>query len=386
MFFRRARNAIRCRIKSPPQLSGEAPENRYLMTGTRTDKAESRDYRIDGHVAEVKNLESTQRIPSLVRRDKESKDGWRYTDTHPPAGPPLHKSTMVAAVVLPFLGFIGAVSMAWNYGWINWFQLGLMAALTLLTGFGITVGYHRLLTHKAFETYGLVRAFWMIMGALAVQKSPLEWCSVHRRHHALSDRPGDPHSPHLNGKELKGSLKGFWHAHVGWLFTGYLHFTDHRHYVPDLCADRMALWVHKYYEVFWIPFSFILPAAIGYFVDGWPGAALGVLWGGFARIFLIHHLTWCVNSVCHIWGSQDYEVKDHSKNNLFFSLLCFGEGWHNNHHAFPNSARQGLRWWQFDSSWLVIRAMRLVGLAWNVKLPTAAQMANRSPSHHQLES
>ena len=386
MTFGKVKNAERFQNKLQSELCGEASENPYLMRGTRTNVAESPDCRIDGHVAEVETLELTQRVPSLVRRDKKSIDGWHYTDIHPPEGPPLHKSTMVAAVVLPFLGFVLAVATAWSHGWIDWFQLGMMATLTLLTGFGITVGYHRLLTHQAFETYGIIRAFWMIMGALAVQKSPLEWCSVHRRHHALSDRPGDPHSPHHKGEDFKGFLKGFWHAHVGWLFTGYLHFTDHKHYVPDLCADRMALWVHKYYEVFWIPLSFVLPTIIGFCVDGWPGAGLGVLWGGLVRIFLIHHITWCVNSVCHIWGTQEYKVKDQSKNNLIFSLLCFGEGWHNNHHAFPSSARQGLKWWQFDSSWVVIRTMRLVGLAWNVKLPTETQLANKTPPDHRLES
>ncbi len=380
MFIEKMKTIKRCQNKSQTRFI------QNLMTATPADIADSPDSRINSTLAKVETPELTQRIPSLVRREKESNDGWHYTDTHPPEGPSLHKLTMVAAVLVPFLGFIGAVATAWSYGQIGWFQFGMMAALTLLTGFGITIGYHRMLTHKAFETYGFVRTFWMIMGALAVQKSPLEWCSVHRRHHALSDRPGDPHSPHLHGEAFEGFLKGFWHAHVGWLFTGYLHFTDHKHYVPDLCTDRMALWVHKYYEVFWIPFSLVLPAMIGYCVEGWPGAALGVLWGGLARIFLLHHITWCVNSVCHIWGRQDYKVKDHSTNNLIFSLLCFGEGWHNNHHAFPSSARHGLKWWQFDSSWIVIRTMQFVGLAWNVKRPTASQMAVKTPPDHQRET
>jgi len=320
----------------------------------------------------------SQRVPSLVRSDESSNDGWKYTDTHPPQGPPLHKVTMIMAVFVPFFGMVAAIATAWIHGWIGWLHFNVMMALIFLTGTGITVGYHRMLAHKAFEAYGWVRAFWMIMGALAVQKSPLEWCSVHRRHHSLSDRPGDPHSPHTQGEGFWNLLKGFWFSHIGWLFTGYLHFTDHRHYVPDLAKDRTALWVHKYYEVFWIPFSFALPAIIGgVATQSWTGAGLGLLWGGFARIFIVHHVTWSINSICHIFGRQDYDVNDQSRNNFLFALLGFGEGWHNNHHAFPSSARQGLKWWQFDVSWIIIRTMQLLGLAWNVQLPSERAMANR---------
>jgi len=291
---------------------------------------------------------------------------------------------MLAAVVVPFVGMIAAIISLWAYGWMGWLYLNMMIIGMLLTGTGITVGYHRLFAHKAFETYGWVRAYWMIMGALAVQKSPIEWCAVHRRHHSLSDRPGDPHSPHTSGKGLRNALKGFWYAHSGWLFTGYLLFTDQKRYIPDLLKDRTAVWIHRYYEVFWIPISFVIPAVIGGLITGtWKGAWLGLLWGGFARIFLVHHITWSINSVCHVFGRRDYAVSDQSRNNFICALFAFGEGWHNNHHAFPSSARQGLKWWQFDLSWLIIRSMQLVGLAWNVQLPSKQAMEHRRIDWHR---
>lgn len=290
--------------------------------------------------------------------------------TDPPEAPALHKLWMLASVVVPFAGFVAAIIGMWLHGWMGWLYLNMLLAGWLLTGLGITIGYHRLLSHQAFETYRWVRIFWMMMGALAAQKSPIEWCAVHRRHHALSDRPGDPHSPHRYGGGWRNAVKGFAYAHVGWLFTGYLPWTDQNHYVPDLLEDRTARWIQRYYEAFWIPLTFALPAAIGgVATQTWEGAWLGLLWGGLARVFLLDHITWSINSVAHLFGGRDYEVKDRSRNNVALALLGFGEGWHNNHHAFPASARQGLRWWQFDLSWIVIRAMQLLGLAWNVKLP-----------------
>jgi len=315
--------------------------------------------------------EENQRIPSLFHPEGEARDVWEYTDTNAPAGPSVHRFMMILAVFVPLLGFVAAVITAGLYGWIGWVNFVTMCLLFFLTGMGITVGYHRLLAHKSFETFGWMRAFWMMMGALALQKSPVEWCAVHRRHHALSDRAGDPHSPHLHDGGFWNAVRGFWFSHIGWLFTGYLIYTDHRRYVPDLAQDRIALWIHRYYEVIWIPLSFALPALIGGVgTQSWLGAWLGLFWGGFVRAFIVHHVTWSINSICHIYGTQDFDVNDQSKNNIVFGLLGFGEGWHNNHHAFPSSARHGLKWWQFDLSWIIIRAMQCVGLAWDVKTPS----------------
>ncbi len=297
----------------------------------------------------------------------------------PPEATVWHKVSMLAAVVGPFAGLMGAAVSAWRYGYLNWLYLSLMLLGWFFTGTGITVGYHRLFAHKAFDTYRWIRVYWMIMGALAVQASPLAWCAVHRRHHSITDRPGDPHSPHIHGDGWWNALKGFWYSHTGWLFTGYLTRTDHKRFAPDLLEDPIAVWIHRSYEVFWVPLSLAIPAIIAGLVTGtWQGAWLGFLWGGLARVFLVHHITWSVNSICHLFGSSDYKVNDHSRNNLFVALASFGEGWHNNHHAFPSSAKQGLKWWQLDVSWYIIRTMQFLGLAWNVQLPSEQALASRS--------
>ncbi len=297
----------------------------------------------------------------------------------PPDATPWHRISILVTVVVPFAGMVAAVITSWMYGWMGWLYLNMLLLGWFLTGTGITVGYHRMLAHKAFETYGWVRAYWMFMGALAIQKSPIEWCAVHRRHHALTDRPGDPHSPHMHGEGWWNSIKGFWYSHSGWLFTGYLIRTDQKRYVPDLLDDPVAVWIHRYYEIFWVPLSVAIPAVIGGLVTGtWKGAWLGFLWGGMARIFLVHHITWSINSICHLFGSCDYKVNDRSRNNFLVALASFGEGWHNNHHAFPSSARQGLKWWQFDVSWYIIRAMQCLGLAWNVQTPSERAKTTRS--------
>ncbi len=320
---------------------------------------------------------NSQPVPSDIHNVPSVTDGFQSIDTNAPPAPVIHVVAMTMAVFVPLIGFVVAVITAWIHGWIGWLHFSLMISLMLLTGTGITVGYHRLLAHRSFETYEWVRAFWMVMGALAVQKSPVEWCSVHRWHHQMSDRPGDPHSPHMESDGSWGDLKGFWHSHAGWLFSGYF-YADNDRYVPDLLLDKTAMWIHRNYHVYWIPFSFALPALIaGAVTQSWYDAWLGFLWGGLVRVFVVHHITWSINSVCHIFGTQDYKVSDHSKNNFLFGVLGLGEGWHNNHHAFPRSARQGLEWWQFDLSWIIIRSMELTGLAWNVQLPSKRAMENK---------
>jgi len=285
---------------------------------------------------------------------------------------------MLTAVVLPFLGCIAAVVLSWRFGFMGWLYLAMLVGGWLLTGTGITIGFHRLLTHRSFDTYRWVRLFWMTLGALSVEGSPLVWCAVHRRHHEMSDQPGDPHSPHLHGPGLWNSLRGLWYGHAGWLFTGYWSSPDLPRYVPDLLADQALVTVDRLYYL-WVLVSLTLPAAIGGLATlSWQGAALGLIWGGLVRIFITHHITWSINSICHVFGRQDFATSDHSRNNLLCGLFGLGEGWHNNHHAFPTSARHGLAWWQFDFSWLVIRGMELVGLAWNVRLPSDRAKAEKA--------
>jgi stearoyl-CoA desaturase (delta-9 desaturase) len=165
---------------------------------------------------------------------------------------------------------------------------------------------------------------------------------------------------------------------VGWLFGGFWSYPHFQRYIPDLIADPWLVKVDRSYYVF-VVLSLALPTAIGAWIEPtWRGALMGLLWGGLARIFMTHHITWSINSVCHIFGRRDYDSQDHSRNNWLCGILAFGEGWHNNHHAFPTSARHGLKWWQFDASWLIIRAMQSVGLAWNVQLPSGAAIQKKA--------
>ena len=295
----------------------------------------------------------------------------------PPDSPWTHKLVMGTAVVVPFIGFLAAVALMWSVGWMGWLYLALMLCFWAITSLGITVGFHRLLSHRSFDTYRWVRAVWTALGALSVEGSPLIWCAVHRRHHAYSDLEGDPHSPHLHGGGIWEAVKGFAYAHTGWLFTGYWTSPQLKKYIPDLLSDRMLVWVDKIYYV-WVLLSLLAPAAIaGLITMSWQGALLGLVWGGLVRIFMTHHITWSINSVCHLFGSRQYDSRDQSRNNAICGILAFGEGWHNNHHAFPTSARHGLAWWQFDSSWLVIRGMEMLGLAWNLRVPSETALATK---------
>ena len=310
------------------------------------------------------------------------RDGhWVVDSTSPEPGlydtPLSHRIAMLTAVLLPFAGVIFGIVLTWQFGWMGWPFLAMLIAGWVVTAMGITIGFHRLLTHNAFATYRWMRAFWMAMGALAVQGSPLIWCAVHRRHHEKSDHQGDPHSPLLHGNSIWGMIKGLLHAHTGWLFTRYWSSPNLHRYVPDLVNDRLLTSVDRLYYL-WVLVSLAIPTGIGALVTGtWFGALLGFVWGGLMRVFVTHHVTWSINSICHVFGKRHFHTTDNSRNNAVCGILAMGEGWHNNHHAFPTSARHGLFWWQFDSSWLVIRAMEKLGLAWDVILPGERVLAKR---------
>ena len=283
----------------------------------------------------------------------------------------LVQAVNLAAVVFPFVGFIAAAVLLWGIGF-SWLHLILMVVMYLLTAVGITIGYHRLFTHKSFETNRVVKAIFAILGSMAVEGPLLKWVAMHRRHHQHSDKHDDPHSPHLHGHGLWGVVTGMWHAHVGWIFDRDPENLDR--YVVDLKKDRALRWINTMFPL-WVLLSLLLPTVLGGLLSmSWSGALLGLVWGGLARIFLVHHVTWSINSVCHLWGSRDFESHDESRNNFIFGVLALGEGWHNNHHAFPTSARHGLRWWQIDISYWVIRGMEAVGLATKVRKPTAEAM------------
>ena len=279
--------------------------------------------------------------------------------------------SMLLGVTLMPLFLLTTMILLWGRGF-SWVDLVLVIVMYLLTGFGITIGFHRYFSHKSFETSPVMVFILGVLGSMAWQGPLLWWVAVHRSHHKHSDHEGDPHSPHAGHA---GPIRGFLHAHFGWLVRPDLKPLEK--HVADLKADPVCRMVDRYFFV-WALLGLLIPFAIGGLLTmSWFGAWTGLLWGGLARIFIEHHVTWSVNSVCHVWGSRPYDSQDHSRNNPIFGILALGEGWHNNHHAFPTSARHGLRWWQFDSSWLVIRSMKMLGLVHKVRVPSLDRIIRR---------
>jgi stearoyl-CoA desaturase (delta-9 desaturase) len=208
---------------------------------------------------------------------------------------------------------------------------------------------------------------------MAVEGSILDWVANHRRHHRHSDQDGDPHSPSMSGAGVWGTVKGMWHAHLGWLFAGERSCAIR--WAPDLRGEKLIRVMSLLFPL-WVVLGLVTPALLGGLLTlSWTGALLGFIWGGLVRVLLVHHVSWSVNSVCHIWGTRPFQSHDESRNNAVFGVLALGEGWHNNHHAFPTSARHGLRWWEFDPSYCVIWCMSKIGLASEVRVPSRERMA-----------
>jgi stearoyl-CoA desaturase (delta-9 desaturase) len=291
--------------------------------------------------------------------------------------------TNLAAVILPLLAFFAAVVLLWNRV-VGWHDLMLLAVLYVLTGLGITVGFHRMLTHRSFQTSKAVERTLAVLGSMAVQGSVIQWVSDHRKHHAHTDEEGDPHSPHAGfaGGGVRGTLRGLFHAHVGWILTeeGGAHRAQ---YAKDLVEDRGMKRISDNFH--WLVLlSLAIPAAGGWALTGGTlkGALTGLLWGGLVRIFLLHHVTWSINSICHFFGTRRFDVDDHSTNVFWLALPSFGEAWHHNHHTFPRSAEHGLRRWEraLDPSAGVIWVLEKLGLAWNVVRITPERQAEKTIS------
>jgi stearoyl-CoA desaturase (delta-9 desaturase) len=278
----------------------------------------------------------------------------------------LRKFANLLGVLLPFVGLIVAVVLLWHQA-VGPLELGLMAALYAITCLGVTLGYHRMFTHRALDASRPFRAVIAVLGSMAVQGSVIKWVADHRKHHAYTDREGDPHSPHLSGPGFWGAAKGLWHAHVGWLFKT-VGTADQQRFAPDLMKDRTMRVIDKLFPL-WVAVSFVIPFALGWIIGGGLGAALtAVLWGGLVRVFLLHHVTWSINSVCHFFGRRRFNVKDESRNVFWLAPFSMGEAWHHNHHAFPTSAFHGLKLWErlADPTGLVIAALEKLGLVRNV--------------------
>lgn len=264
-------------------------------------------------------------------------------------------SAVIFVFLIPTLAVGLGISLAFMHR-VTALDLWILLGSYVLTGLGVTVGYHRLFTHRAFETYKPVRYLLALLGSTAAEGGVIVWSAQHRAHHAASDAPGDPHSPKLGG---------LWHSHYGHIFKQ-VERVDVERFAPDLLREPFLLWLEKYAAV-GVVLGLVVPAAIGFgFTRTWQGAATAFLWGGLVRLFLITHATGAVNSICHVFGSKPFDTGDESRNVWWLMPVTLGESWHNGHHAFPTSARHGLRWWEVDPSWYMIWMMEKVGLASNV--------------------
>ena len=278
----------------------------------------------------------------------------------------LERNVNIAAVVTPFLGLIVAATLLWD-GFLGARDVAIFALMYALTAVGVTVGFHRLLTHRAFRTRAWLRYTLAVLGSMSLQGPVIDWVADHRKHHTFTDEEGDPHSPHAGaGAGFPGMVKGLWHAHTGWLFETHGQASSKR-FARDLLEDPKMRAINRSFPLIALS-SVLLPFLLGLALGG--GALVAglsaLLWGGLVRIFIVHHITWSINSICHFFGRRRFDTDDHSTNVFWLALPSLGEAWHHNHHAFPQSACHGLRWYEVDPSGWLILALARVGLAWDV--------------------
>ena len=278
------------------------------------------------------------------------------------ASSPLAKTTRIAVFAgWHVLAVLGAVAYL-----PGWRELVLAAAVYAVGMFAVTAGYHRYFAHRSYRTSRGAQLVLAWLAQMTLQKGVLWWAAHHRRHHRLSDQPGDPHSPRQDG---------FWHAHVGWIFRDDSQARDDR-LIPDLLKFPELRWLDRHYLL--PPLSLILVLGL---LGGWPA----MVWGFAVPMLLVQHVTFAVNSLSHLWGTRPYETGDTSRNNALVALATFGEGWHNNHHHFQASARQGFLWWQVDLTWYGLRALASLGLVWKLTTPPARILAQKAnPPEAQL--
>jgi stearoyl-CoA desaturase (Delta-9 desaturase) len=307
----------------------------------------------------------------------ETPTGTVRDDVQPVENENLDRFLTGTVTVIPFLGLAVAAWQAWN-DVLHWHDLVVFAIVYVVTGLGITVGFHRHFTHRSFKAHTAVRATLAALGSAAIEGPIISWVADHRKHHAFSDEEGDPHSPHVgHGSGVGGVLRGLLHAHVGWLFV-HTQRGSRRRYAPDLLADPVIRFVDRTF-VLWILVGLAVPFALGWLLGGTLVAGLtGLLWGGAVRMLVVHHVTYSINSLCHVFGRQPFETGDESRNLWWLAPFTFGESWHNNHHAFPTSAVHGLRRGQIDVSAFVIGGLERLGLVWDVVRVPPERMAARA--------
>jgi stearoyl-CoA desaturase (Delta-9 desaturase) len=278
---------------------------------------------------------------------------------------------------VPAFGTLIAITLLWWWK-ISWLEVALLLSMYAITILGIEVGFHRYFSHRSFQTNSAIKVILAIFGSMAAQGGVIYWVAHHRRHHQYTDQTGDPHSPHLHGDGFIQRLQGFWYAHLGWTFEGEV--TNSMVFAKDLLRDPVICKINQLHHI-WVILSLAIPTIIGGLLTGtWIGALQGLLWGGFVRIFLGQQIISATNSICHIYGDRPFNSNDRSTNNVWLAIFSWGQSWHNNHHAFPNSAVAGLKWWQIDPGTWVIRLLELLGLVWNVNTPTAKMIQSKQLS------
>jgi stearoyl-CoA desaturase (Delta-9 desaturase) len=281
----------------------------------------------------------------------------------------------VTAVPVLALGLV--VWQVWG-DFLRWSDVIVFAIMYVCTGLGVTVGFHRLFTHRSFKTSKPMRGVFAVLGSAAIEGPVISWVADHRKHHTFSDQEGDPHSPHVgHGGGFRGALKGLFHAHVGWLFI-HTQRGARKRYARDLLADPVVSFVDRHFLA-WALGGLVVAFALGWAIGGSFYAGLtGLLWGGAVRILVVHHVTYSINSLCHFFGRRRFDTGDESRNLFWLAPFSFGESWHNNHHAFPTSAMHGMRAWEIDPSALVIRALEKLGLVWDVVRVDAERQARKT--------
>jgi stearoyl-CoA desaturase (Delta-9 desaturase) len=275
-------------------------------------------------------------------------------------------------VIAPLVALVAAIPFAWGWG-LSWVDVGLFLAFYAFGAAGITVGFHRHFTHRSFKAKPWLRAALAVAGSFAVQGPIITWVADHRRHHAFSDREGDPHSPWLYGSSPLAIVKGFWHAHMGWVLNRDTSNVDR--FAPDLAKDPVIVKIDRWF-LLWTTLTLTLPALLGGLITlSWWGAVTAFFWAGLVRVCLLHHVTWSINSVCHMVGERPFSSRDRSANFWPLAIVSLGESWHNLHHADPTSARHGVLRGQLDISARLIWLFERFGWVWNVRWPTEKRLA-----------
>jgi stearoyl-CoA desaturase (delta-9 desaturase) len=298
-------------------------------------------------------------------------------DVEPVAHETLNRVITGFVTVVPVFALGLVAWQLWDVA-LGWNDVFVFLAMYILTGFGITVGFHRLFTHRSFKTKRPLRILLAVLGSMAIEGPIIAWVADHRKHHAFSDRLGDPHSPHVaHGHGLRGALRGLAHAHVGWLFIHNQRGRKTR-YAPDLMRDPDIAWIDRTF-IWWAGGGILMSFGLGFLFGGfnWKAGFTGMLWGGLVRVLVLHHVTYSINSLCHFFGRAPYKTGDESRNLAWLAPFSLGEAWHNGHHAFPTSARHGLDPGQLDISAGVIAALERLGLAWDVVHIDATKLASK---------